>query len=148
MRVRLAPFRRDRFRVFLKSDLSPSDCSFEAGTSRPSSDLARLSSHSTTRWVSVSSFSQIELPLLDLNRGVRQLRPRQQQTAQIRGPNPEFVLGRALVDRDELNPRTKTPIPKTLTARQTALEEPNDACAPTAGAQEKRPRTAVGETHQ
>ena len=49
---------------------------------------------------------------------------------------------------ERLDPRTKTPIPKTLTACQAAFEEPNDACAPTAGAEEKRPRTAVGETHQ
>ena len=47
--------------------------------------------------------------------------------------------------RDKLNARTKTPIPKTLTARQAAFEEPNNAYAPTAGAQEKHHEPPLGK---
>ena len=75
------------------------------------------------------------------------VKPRRRRGVQA-GDEAGRDVGGTLVGRDELNTRTKTPIPKTLTARQAAFEEPNDACAPTAGAQEKRPRTAVGKTHQ
>ena len=51
--------------------------------------------------------------------------------------DPRREVGRAVLAADELHTRTKTTVPETLTARETALEQAQDPRPPTARTQKK-----------